>query len=374
MKRKDYWVGLDAGHHETAVCLIGKHGDVLFEAMRESHPNAIRDILRLFGVEHVRGITIEAGVGTHIALALLDRGFPVQVVDVRKSSKFLAIRRHKTDASDARGLAELGRFGTSVNAGIFVKPREHQDIRTRLNIRKNLLVNQIRTDSMIRSIMRLHGANLPVTNRRGSVEKEVRNQLESLDKEGVQLRVDLAPLVETAEAHRRHVAKLDKELRLEAQTIPTCALLQTMHGVGHITALSFYSTICDPWRFKRDKDVGAYLGLTPTLRQSGATARRGRVGRFGNKMTRANLTMAAIVLLTQSHHESKLKTWGLGLVERAGFTTARVAVARKMAVILLRMWKSGKAFEADYDTSRLLPPREEAGLDPGALSGNSIPL
>lgn len=373
MKRKDYWVGLDAGHYETAVCLIGQNGEVLFEAMRDSHPNAIRDILRLFGVEHVQRITIEAGVGTHIAHALLDRGLPVQVVDVRKSSKFLAIRRHKTDASDARGLAELGRFGTSVKAGIFVKPREHQDIRTKLNIRKNLLVNQIRTDSLIRSVMRLHGASFGVTNRTGSVAKEVQKQLEALDNEGVQLRIDLAPLVDTAEAHRRHLARIDKELRLEAQANPTCALLQTMPGIGHITSLSFYSTVCDPWRFTRDRDIGAYLGLTPTLRQSGLTARRGRVGRFGNKMTRTNLTMAAIVLLTQSHRESKLRTWGLGLVERAGFTTARVAVARKMAVILLRMWKSGEAFEADYDALKFLP-QEEAGLDPGTLSGTLIPL
>ena len=90
-------------------------------------------------------------------------------------------------------------------------------------------------------------------------------------------------------------------------------------------------------------------------------------------MTRANLTMAAIVLLSQSNHESKLRTWGLGLVGRAGFTTARVAVARKMAVILLRMWKSGVAFDPNYDASKFLL-REEAGLDPGELSGTSIPL
>lgn len=318
---------------------------MLFEGIRDSHPQAIHDILRLFGVDHVQGITIEAGVGTHIARALLERGLPVEVVDVRKSSKFLAIRRDKTDVSDARGLAELGRLGGSLKAGIYLKPREHEDIRTKLNIRKNLLISQIRIDALIRSILQVRGANVALSSRRGGVESAVRDQLLTLERDGMGLRVDLGPLVETAEAHRSQLAKIDRELRLEAQANPTCALLQTMPGIGHITALSFYSTICDPWRFARSRDVGAYLGLTPTARQSGVTARRGRVGRFGNKMTRTNLTMASIVLLTQTKTESRLRTWGLELVGRAGFTKARVAVARKMAVVLLQMWKSGREFE-----------------------------
>lgn len=121
-----YWVGLDAGHSETAVCLVDAEGHVFFEAMTETRAAPIRDILRRFGVGPVQSITIEAGVGTQMVRDLRSFGFPVQVVDVRKSSKFLAIRRQKTDANDAKGLAELGRLAPSFGPHVFIKPVEHQ--------------------------------------------------------------------------------------------------------------------------------------------------------------------------------------------------------------------------------------------------------
>ena len=106
MAYQHYWVGLDAGHLETAVCLIDAEGGILFEAICETKSGPIRDILRRFGVEAAQCLTIEAGNGTQVVRELRSFGFPVEVVDVRKSSKFLAIRRQKTDVHDARGLAE----------------------------------------------------------------------------------------------------------------------------------------------------------------------------------------------------------------------------------------------------------------------------
>ena len=158
-----------------------------------------------------------------------------------------------------------------------------------------------------------------------------------------------------------------------ASNNPTCRNFQTIPGVGAVIALSFYSAIGDPHRFERSRDVGAYLGLTPTLYQSGATSRRGRISRHGNKLTRMHLITAATVLLCRIEIESRLRTWGLELAQRVGFLKARVAVARKLAVIMLGMWKTGSPFRPDGAPSLFLQ-QEEAGLDPVLISGTQISL
>ena len=185
---------------------------------------------------------------------------------------------------------------------------------------------------------------------------------------GLGFAVDVKPLVEIAEALRTQISVVDRQMRNLAASIPTCQQFQTIPGVGTIIALSFYSSIGDPYRFVRNRDVGAYLGLTPTLYQSGATSRRGRISRHGNKLTRTHLTTAATVLLCKIEEESSLRSWGLQLANRVGFLKARVAVARKLAVIMIEMWKSGSSFCPDMSHSPYLL-REEAGLDPVQISG-----
>ena len=365
---QNYWVGLDAGHTDTAVCLIDADGQIIFQAICETKSGPIRDILRRHGVEAVQCLTIEAGNGTQMVRELISYGFPVQVVDVRKSSKFLAIRRQKTDANDARGLADLGRLARTIGSTVFVKPLEHQRIRTLINIRRTLLKNRARTDALIQSIFRIHGGNLKLLNGRGSLSAEVENQARLMRENGLGFAVDVKPLVEIAEALRTQISVVDRQMRNLAASIPTCQQFQTIPGVGTIIALSFYSSIGDPYRFVRNRDVGAYLGLTPTLYQSGATSRRGRISRHGNKLTRTHLTTAATVLLCKIEEESSLRSWGLQLANRVGFLKARVAVARKLAVIMIEMWKSGSSFCPDMSHSPYLL-REEAGLDPVQISG-----
>ena len=373
MVYQHYWVGLDAGHLETAVCLIDAEGGIVFEAICETKSGPIRDILRRFGVEAAQCLTIEAGNGTQMVRELRSYGFPVQVVDVRKSSKFLAIRRQKTDVHDARGLAELGRLARSMGSQVFVKPMEHQNLRTLINVRRTMLKNRARTDALIQSIFRLYGGNVKLLNGRGALAAEVNDQVRKMRQHGLEIGVNLQPLVEIAEALREQISALDRQMRDIASNNPTCRNFQTIPGIGPVVALSFYSAIGDPHRFERSRDVGAYLGLTPTLYQSGATSRRGRVSRHGNKLTRMHLITAATVLLCRIEIESRLRTWGLELAQRIGFLKARVAVARKLAVIMLAMWKSGSPFYADGEPSLFLQ-REEAGLDPVLISGTQISL
>ena len=203
MAYQHYWVGLDAGHLETAVCLIDAKGGILFEAICETKSGPIRDILRRFGVEAAQCLTIEAGNGTQMVRELRSYGFPVQVVDVRKSSKFLAIRRQKTDVHDARGLAELGRLARSMGSQVFVKPMEHQNIRTLINVRRTMLKSRARTDALIQSIFRLYGGNVKLLNGRGALAAEVNNQVRKMRQHGLEIGVNLQPLVEISEALTR---------------------------------------------------------------------------------------------------------------------------------------------------------------------------
>lgn len=348
MAMRKYWVGLDTGVTETAVCLVDEYGKIIFEGKRETHAGQIKDILRPFGVEAVERIIIEAGVGTHMVRELQAMGLPVYVVEVRRSAKFLAVRRQKTDTNDARGLADLGRIGRSIGAEVYLKPLDCQNIRSQINLRNCLIQQRIKLDALIQSIVRLHGGKLKTRSPVGALAAGIEDQLLRLKADGLDVDNDLRPLVAIAENLRSHLASMDQRILNQARTHPICANLMTVPGVGPITALSFYSAIGDPWRFARNRDVGPYLGLTPLLHQSGVISRPGRISRFGNKLTRSHLVSAATVLLCSTKSESALRIWGLRLAEKVGLNKARVAVARKLAVLMLHMWKTGASFDPKH--------------------------
>jgi transposase len=118
----------------------------------------------------------------------------------------------------------------------------------------------------------------------------------------------------------------------------------TVPGVGAVTAVAYVATIDSPERFSRGKDVGAYLGLTPRRYQSGEVDRTGRISKCGDSMLRSLLFEAAHTLLTRIRHKSALKTWGLAIAHKTGPAKAKVAVARKLSVIMHRMWSEGTVF------------------------------
>jgi transposase len=147
------------------------------------------------------------------------------------------------------------------------------------------------------------------------------------------------------------IKDLDRQVLVTAKESPPVRLLMTAPGVGAITALSIASAFDDAVRFKRSSSVGAYLGLTPRRYESGEVSRNGRISKHGNKMTRKHLYEAATTLLTRTVAFSTLKAWGLRLAKSAGFKKARVAVARKLAVILHAMWKTNTPFRWSTKTA-----------------------
>jgi transposase len=156
---------------------------------------------------------------------------------------------------------------------------------------------------------------------------------------------EIEPLVVLAEQARAYLKSVDKELAVFAKSHLVCSRLMGVFGVGPICAISFFSAIEDPWRFSRSEQIGAYFGLIPRRHESGMRSRTLGITKTGNKLTRLHLVNSATVLLSRGP-DCELKDWGLRLSARLGAQKARVALARKLAVILLTIWKKGVPYQS----------------------------
>ena len=159
----------------------------------------------------------------------------------------------------------------------------------------------------------------------------------------------------------KHLAILTRRVEAVSKDNPVCRRLMTAPGVGPIIALSFVTAVDNPLRFSNDEDIGAYFGLTPKQHQSGETDYQEGISRLGNSMTRVHLVQAATILLSSSRKWSTLKAWGMKVAKRRGFNKARIAVARKLAIILHRMWINEQDFRWSNKT-------EESELDRSAAA------
>jgi len=161
-------------------------------------------------------------------------------------------------------------------------------------------------------------------------------------------RDDLAPIVRPMlvawRQLREQVAAFDKAVRALAKADPTCRLLMSVPGIGVLSVLAYVSTVEDPERFARSRSVGAHMGLTPRQYQSGEVDRSGRISRCGDTLARTLLYEAAVVILTRVKRASRLKDWAQAIAKRSGPGKARVALARKLSVILHSIWRSGELF------------------------------
>jgi len=153
---------------------------------------------------------------------------------------------------------------------------------------------------------------------------------------------------------REQIAAFDKAVRTLAKDNPTCRLLMSVPGIGVLSVLAYVSTVEDPARFARSRSVGAHMGLTPTQYQSGEIDRSSRISRCGDTLARTLLYEAAVVILTRVKGASSLRDWAQAIAKRSGPGKARVALARKLSVILHSIWRSGEPFRWDL---RLLRPQ-----------------
>ena len=152
------------------------------------------------------------------------------------------------------------------------------------------------------------------------------------------------PMLIARSALREQCAVLHKMLLDAVARDDTCRRLMTVPGVGAVTAVTFLAVIDDPSRFQYSRDVGAHLGMTPRKYASGETDRNGSISKTGDALMRTTLYQAALALLTRSKRWSTLKAWGMAIAKRRGLRRAIVAVARKLAIVMHRIWADGTEF------------------------------
>ncbi len=335
------YVGLDVSQEVCAVCILNEEGTPVFEGSCPTDPSAIlKTIADQAGM--AEKIVHESGpLSIWLTRELNKRGAPVACIDARAAHKALSARMNKSDRSDAEALAHLARTGWYRE--VHVKSAASDRLRLLLSARARLVHIRMDIEAQARGILKTFGLRLgPV--RAGWSRRDFRDQLSEVVSGDPILETVFASLIAVHETVCHEATDLDTELRQIAKESPLARRLTSVPGVGPIVALSFIATIDDAGRFRRAVDVGAYLGLTPRRYQSGETDWSGRISKRGDGAMRKLLYEAANVLIQRVPRFSPLKAWATRLAARRGLKKATVAAARKLAVIMTRIWRDGTVF------------------------------
>lgn len=336
-----YFVGLDVSLKQTAICILDGDGRVVWRGSSDTRPGMIAGALDRWRGSLER-VGLETGSTTPwLARSLKSLGLPVVVMDARRAADALKARVMKTDVADARALAEMLRTGWYTE--VFVKSEDSHRIKALLSARDQLVRNKRTFFGQIRGLLRPFGIRL--ASRQGT--KRFDEAARAAVRQDDLLYACVNALLEALAAIEMQISVLDRQVRSLTQRSEACWRLMSVPGVGPITALAFVAAIEDPGRFRRTRDVGAYLGLTPKRYQSGEKDVSGSISRQGDGAARHYLYEAANCLLTAWSGSSPLKSWGIGLIRRVGPKKARVAVARKLACLLLRLWKEDSHFDTE---------------------------
>lgn len=333
----DEYVGLDVSLKETWLCVMNGAGEIVFEGKTVTDPEAIKDWLSAHAPHAVR-IGLETGpLTTWLWHALKAFGLPVICIDARHAKRVLSLQINKNDRNDARGVAQVMRSGWYKE--VRVKSLDSHLVRATLASRAMLVSTQRDVQNQIRGLLKVYGLVVGKAYGRVFTEK-VRDLLTAVPALGPAIE----PLLDLRDRLGVHIDDLDRQMMAWAREDEACRRSMTIPGIGPITSLAFHTAIEDPDHFHRSRSLGAYFGLTPKRYQSGEIDRSGRISKCGDRMVRTYLFEAAGVLLTRVQSWSSLKAWGVRLVKTIGFKKAKIAVARKLAVILHRMWRDGTNF------------------------------
>jgi transposase len=332
-----YYAGLDVSLKETSVCILDEAGAVLRELKVPSHPEDLIRILRDPATPLVR-IGLEAGpLSQWLFSGMVEAGLPAICIETRHAKAFLKAQINKTDRNDARGIAQMMRV--NLFRPVHVKTLTSQKRRALLTARKLVQEKSIAIENDIRGMLRNFGLKVGVVGAAG-FEVRIRELIEDMP----DLASIMVPLLMVRQKLRETFMTLHRQLLAVVRDDTACRRLMTIPGVGPVVALAYISTIDVPARFRNSNAVGPALGLTPRLNQSGESDRVGRISRCGDATMRTLLYEAAQSLLTRVQKWSWLKAWAMNVAKRRGLQRAVVALARRLSVIMHRMWSDGSEF------------------------------
>jgi transposase len=334
----NYYAGIDVSLEYSSVCIVDGNGKIVREGKVASEPEALIawfDSLN-FPLER---IGIEAGpLSQWLYASLREKGLAIELLETRHVKAALSAMPVKTDRNDARGISQLMRLGWF--RPVHCKSVEAQEVRALLTARKLVQSKFYDVEMSLRGILRGFGLKVGST-----TPKRFAGRVRELVAGHCSLEAIAEALLSVHEVLQCQLNGFEKRVREFARRDARVRLLMSTPGVGAIVGLTYVAAIDDPARFTSSKSVGAHFGLTPTKYQSGETDVTGRISKTGDASVRTALYEAAHIILTRSIKSSRLKSWAMKLAKRAGMKKAKVALARKLAVILHRMLVGGRNFD-----------------------------
>jgi transposase len=335
-----HYAGIDVSLNSSSVCVVDESGKIVHEAKVASEPVALINWFKSLGVRLER-IGLEAGpLSQWLYGALRESRLPVELLETRHVKAALSAMPVKTDRNDARGLAHLMRLGWF--RPVHCKSMAAQEVRALLTVRKLVQSKLYDIEMSLRGILRGFGLKAGPT-----TPQSFAARINHLVAGQASLETVAQALLSVHAVALREFKSLERQVRQISRADERVRLLMSAPGVGPLVALTYVSAIDDPQRFTSSKAVGAHFGLTPKKYQSGETDITGRISKIGDGSVRAVLYEAAHILLTRPIKGGALKSWAMRLAKRAGMKKAKVALARKLAVVLHRMWLNATAFDFD---------------------------
>jgi transposase len=339
-----HYAGIDVSLECSSVCVVEASGAIVREGKVASEPEAL---IAWFGTLELglERIGLEAGpLSQWLYAALLQAGFAVELLETRHVRDAFKAMPVKSDRNDARGIAQLMRLGWF--RPVHCKSIGAQETRAMLTARKLVQTKLLDVENSLRGILRGFGLKVGKTTRRSFA-----GRIEELVARHPSLRVIAEALLAVRAVLLREFSGFEKRVRMMARSDAKARLLMSTPSVGPIVALTYAAAIDDPGRFKSSKQAGSHFGLTPKKYQSGETDRTGRISKIGDASVREALYQAAHVMLTKPVKGcSELKSWAMRIARRAGMPKAKVALARKLAVVMHRMLVNGAAFNPTIKT------------------------
>ncbi len=336
----EHYAGIDVSLECASVCVVDGSGKMVWEGKVVSEPEALIGWFGTLGLSLAR-IGLEAGpLSQWLYAGMKQGGLAVELLETRHVRTALATMPVKSDRNDARGIAQLMRLGWF--RPVHCKSIGAQEVRAVLTARKLVQSKLLDVENSVRGILRGFGLKVGKTTNRSFA-----GRVRELAADHASLGMIAAALLSVHAVLLRELKTFDKQVRSMARSDANAKLLMSAPAVGPIVALTYASAIDDPSRFKSSKRVGAHFGLTPKKYQSGETDYTGRISKIGDATVRTALYEAAhIMLIKPIKGCSQLKSWAMRIARRSGMKKAKVALARKLAVILHRMLANGTAFSA----------------------------
>jgi transposase len=333
----EYYAGIDVSLIESSVCIVDLAGNVVREVKVASEPETLVRYFDELGLPVTR-IGLEAGpLSQWLQAGLIAAGRDAVLLETRHVKAALSAMTVKTDRKDARGIAQLLRMGWY--RPVHAKSAPCKDTRALLAGRKLLQGKLLDVELSIRGILRGYGLKVGEVSR-GRFEARIRELITG----HAILETVIGAMLAARTALWNEFTRLHREMLKIARADRVCRRLMSAPGVGALVALTYRSAVDDPSRFGKSGVIGAYFGLTPKKYQSGETDRDGGVSKVGDGMVRTALFEAAHIMLTRAVRFSSLKRWALGVAQRRGMKRAKIALARKLGVVLHRMWVDATEF------------------------------